>query len=79
MLCMKPIALATTLVKIPLEKDRNDKLIFLERNKVKNLNKIFPINKMKYQKIIDEKPGFLYSATNNGINLFLKTRIKKSL
>ena len=52
MLCMKPIALATTLVKIPLEKDRNDKLIFLERNKVKNLNKIFPINKMKYQKII---------------------------
>lgn len=65
---IKPIALATTLVKIPQEKERNDKLIFLERNKVKNLKKIFPINKTnKYNKIIHERPGFLYSATNDGI------------
>ena len=66
---VKPISLSATLVKIPQERDRNDKLIFLERNKVKNLKKIFPINRVnKYPKIIREKPGFLYSATNDGFN-----------
>lgn len=70
---LKPIALAANLVQIPQEKDRNDKLIFLERTKVKNLKKIFPIDKMnKYHKTIREKPGFLYSATNDGLKIFFK-------
>jgi hypothetical protein len=68
---LKPIALAANLIQTPHEKDRNDKLIFLERNKVKNLRKIFPIDKMnKYHKTIREKSGFLYSATYDTLKIF---------
>jgi len=63
---LKPIALAANLIQTPHEKDRNDKLIFLERNKVKNLRKIFPIDKMN---LFSKSIGFSDSMINSYKNI----------
>jgi len=57
------------MVKIPNENDGIDKLIFLEANKIKNLKRILPLSKNKYTRILREKPGFIYSATNEKLRL----------
>jgi hypothetical protein len=62
---LKPIALCSGVIRIPLEQDKTNDLIFLEANKLKNLKKILPVSKLnKYSRILKEKSGYLYSATH---------------
>lgn len=62
---LKPIALCSGVIRIPLEQHKTNDLIFLEANKIKNLKKILPVSKLnKYSRILKEKSGYLYSATH---------------
>jgi hypothetical protein len=70
---IKPIVLCSSVVKIPQENDRTDKLVFLESNKIKNVKKILPVAKLnKYSRILKERSGYLYSATNIKLRAFFQ-------